>query len=82
MRERHEMLGERAELKPKQLRLRIECEALRDKLRTALPPHEEVDGLSGETILNTAIALQTSLDELAGLNRKITILEQQLGISK
>jgi hypothetical protein len=80
MRERNEMLGEHAELKPKRLRLRIECEALRDKLRTALPLHEEVDSLDGEAILNTSIALQTSLAELAGLNRKITILEQQLGM--
>jgi hypothetical protein len=82
MRERHEMLGEHADLKPKRTRLRIECEALRDVLRTALPLHEDVDTLDGETILNTAIALQTSLAELAGVNRKITILEQQLGISK
>jgi hypothetical protein len=80
MRERHEMLGEHAELKPKRLRLRIECEALRDKLRSALPVHEDVDTLDGETVLNTAIALQTSLAELAGLNRKFAILEQQLGL--
>jgi hypothetical protein len=79
MAERHEMLGQRAELKPQAQRLRVECEALRDRLRSALPIHEEVDSLGGENILTTAIALKTSLDELAGLNRKIDILNRELG---
>jgi hypothetical protein len=79
MSERHELLGQRAELMPGRQRLRVECEALRDKLRASLPVHEEVDTLDGENLLNTAIALQTNLAELAGLNRKITILNRQLG---
>jgi hypothetical protein len=82
MRERNEMLGEHAELKPKRLRLRIECEALRDTLRAVLPLHKEVGDLAGETILNTAIALQSNLAELAGVDRMIAILEEQLGIGK
>ena len=80
MRERHEMLGERAELKPKQQRLQVECEALRDRLRSVLPLHEEVDALDGQNILNTAIALANSLDELSGINKKIKILENNLGM--
>ncbi|MDR1398138.1 MAG: hypothetical protein LBJ14_10480 [Desulfarculales bacterium] len=79
MGERHEMLGQRAELMPQRQRLRVECEALRDKLRAALPVHEDVDALNGETILTAAIALQTSLAELAGMNRKIEILNRELG---
>ena len=79
MGERHEMLGQRAELLPQRQRLRVECEALRDRLRAALPVQEEVDALSGENVLNTAIALHASLVELAGLNRKIEILSRELG---
>jgi hypothetical protein len=41
---------------------------------------DEVDSLAGESILHTAIALKTSLDELAGLNRKIEILNRELGM--
>ena len=80
MTERHQMLGERADLKPKRQKLRAECEALRDRLRAALPVHNEVDALDGENILTTAIALRESLGELAGLNHKIGILERELGI--
>lgn len=80
MAERHEMLGQRAELMPQRQRLRVECEALRDSLRSALPIHDEVDALNAEKILDTAIALKTSLDELAGLNRKIGILNGYLGM--
>lgn len=80
MGERHEMLGERAELKPKRQRLRAECEALRDRLRAALPLHVEADVLDGDNILDTAIALRERLDVLAGINKKIGILEENLGI--
>ena len=79
MGERHEMLGKRAELKPKRQRARVECEALRDRLRLALPVDEAVDALNGENILTTAIALKNSLDELAGMNRMIGVLNEQLG---
>jgi hypothetical protein len=79
MGERHEMLGQRAELTPKRQRLTVECEALRDKLRQALPPHVPVGELNGEAILQTAIALQTSLTELAGVVRMIGVLERELG---
>jgi hypothetical protein len=79
MGERHEMIGQKAELSPQRLRLTVECEALRDKLRQALPLHEDVAALDGENILNTAIALQNSLAELGGVNRKIAILNRELG---
>ena len=80
MSERHERLGYRAELLPKQQRLRVECEALRERLRIALPTHVGVEELNAENILATAIALTGSLGELAGLNRQISSLEEQLGL--
>lgn len=79
MGERHELLGQRAELTPQRLRLTVECEALRDRLRQLLPLHEDVEALSGEQIVNTAIALHTSLMERAAIQRKIDILTGQLG---
>ncbi len=79
MSERVNNLGVRLELRQQAQRLRTEAEALRDKLRHALPIHEEADTLNGEEIINTAIALNTSLNELTGLNRKIAILTRELG---
>lgn len=79
MSERHEMLGQRAELKPTRQRLIVECEALRDALRKLLPVHEKVNTLDADKIVTTAIALQTSLGELAGVQRMIDALTQALG---
>ena len=79
MSERHEMLGQRAELTGERLRLCTECEALRDALRKHLPLHEEVHSLNADKIATTAIALQTSLGELQGVQRKIDILSRNLG---
>ena len=73
------MLGQRAELKPKQQRLLVECEALRDRLRSALPDYVEVNALDGDNILNTAIVLKTSLDDLAGVNKWLDVLNEKLG---
>lgn len=79
MSERHEMLGQRAELTGERSRLTVECEAMRDTLRRLLPPHEEVNTLDKDKIATTAIALQNSLGELQGVERKIKILSQNLG---
>jgi hypothetical protein len=72
-------MGELAELKPKRQRLEVECDSLRDSLRRILPPHVPPAELDGEKIVNTAIALNTSLVELAGVLRMINVLNQQLG---
>ncbi|CAK7024749.1 MAG: hypothetical protein DELT_02534 [Desulfovibrio sp.] len=79
MSERHEMLGQRAELTGERLRLIVECESMRDTLRRLLPTHEEVHTLNKDKIATTAIALQKSLGELQGVQRKIDILSQNLG---
>ncbi len=81
MGERNEMHGERVDLISKRQRLRVECEALRGSLRSLLPVHEQVDTLDGERIVDTAIALTTNLHELAGLNKKIGVLERELGFN-
>ncbi|WP_027188218.1 hypothetical protein [Desulfovibrio cuneatus] len=79
MSERIQNLGLRTELRQTAQRLGVEVEALRDQLRGLLPTHEEPDTLNGETILNTAIALQGRLAELQGYTRKIAILNRELG---
>ena len=76
---RHEWLGERSELKLQRQRLEVNCEAVRDSLLRLLPTHEPVLALDVEKIVNTAIALSTSVGELAGIQRKIGILEEKLG---
>ena len=79
MSERLENIGLRADLRMQKTRLEAEVEALRDTLRRLLPKHEDVIELNGEKILNTAIALNTSLEELKGIQRKIAILNRELG---
>lgn len=79
MSERLENIGLRADLRMQKIRIETEVEALRDTLRRLLPKHEDVIELNGEKILNTAIALNTSLEELKGIQRKIAILNRELG---
>ena len=79
MSERLENIGLRADLRMQKIRIETEVEALRDTLRRLLPKHEDVIELNGEKILNTAIALNTILEELKGIQRKIAILNRELG---
>ncbi len=80
MSERTENLGRHVELRQQRLRLVAECEAMRGELRRALPPEEEVGGLDREKIINTALALANSLEELSGIDRKLDILARNLGL--
>lgn len=80
--ERHEWIGQRAELLPKRQRLAVECEALRDKMRQTLPVHVPVRELDRTAILNTSVALCTSLEELAEVERTIISLNEILGDRK
>ena len=79
MSERLENIGLRADLRMQKTRIETEVEALRDTLRRLLPKHEDAVELNGEKILNTAIALNTSLEELKNIQRKIAILSRELG---
>jgi hypothetical protein len=79
MSERAENEGRRVELRRERLRLVAECESLRDDLRRALPTFEEVETLDREKILSRAVALDQSLLELAALDKKLAVLDRQLG---
>ena len=77
MSERTENLGRRVELRRERQRLAAECDGLRGLLRRQLD--DEVDDLDGEGIFNSALALRQSLVELSGVNKKIAILNRELG---
>lgn len=80
MSERVEKMGRQVEYRQESKRLTTECEALCDSLRRALPLAEEMDTLDRDKILTLAVALNQSLLELAGVNRKLEILSRDLGI--
>ncbi|HEU6436126.1 MAG TPA: hypothetical protein VE028_01585 [Nitratidesulfovibrio sp.] len=79
MSERAENLGRRVELRQQRQRLEAEVVALRDRLRRLLPVDADPTELKGEEVLQAAIALHTSLDELGGVARRIDILNRELG---
>ena len=79
MSERREHLGQREELRARKKRVAAEVASHRDSLRAALPVAAESEELDGEHVLALAIALNERLEELKGLNRKITILTRELG---
>lgn len=79
MSERIDNLGRRVELRRERQRLAVECDGLRGLLRRQLPLDVEVDDLDGEVVLNAALALRQSLTELEGINKRIAILNRELG---
>jgi hypothetical protein len=79
MSEHAENLGRRVEFRRDRARLAAECEALRDSLRRALPVVDEVSTLDRDKILATAVALEQSLIELAGVDKKLHVLNRELG---
>ena len=79
MSERAENMGRLVELDRTRKRLAAECEALRDSLRRLLPLAEDVSALDREKILTSAVALDQSLLELAGVDKKLAILNRELG---
>ena len=79
MSERIDNLGRRVELRRERQRLAVECDGLRGLLRRHLPLDVEVDDLDGEVVLNAALALRQSLTELEGINKRIAILNRELG---
>ena len=79
MSERTENLGRRVELRRERQRLAAESDGHRGLLRRQLPLDDEVDDLDGEGIFNSALALRQSLVELSGVNKKIAILNRELG---
>ena len=78
MRERHKMLGLRAELAFERQRIEVVCEALRDSLKKIFPPNGPADELDGEKIANTATALHARPKELAGIRLREEVVNRAL----
>lgn len=79
MSERTENLGKRVELRQQRLRLVSQAEALRSQIRRALPVEEDVAGIDDEAVLASAISLGGVLIELRALDKRLTILNRELG---
>lgn len=79
MSERTEYLGKRAELRQRRLVLVTEGEALRKQLRAALPPDEDVGTLDGEVIAATAMSLGRIITDLTATDKRLAVLDRELG---
>lgn len=79
MSEYTENLGRQLTYKRERLRIETKCNALRDSLRRALPVEEEAAKLDGATILQTALALEQSLGELAEMDRRLGVIDGLIG---
>lgn len=79
MSERTQYMGERVDLRQKRQRVALDCEALRDQLRMTLPVTADVEDLDSEAVVNLAIVLHERLGELRAIDRKLDILNRQLG---
>lgn len=79
MSERTENLGKRVELRQERLRLVSQAEALRSQIRRRLPVDEDVAGIDDEAVLASAISLGQVLTELRGLDKRLAVLDRELG---
>lgn len=79
MSERQALLGHRVEVRQQRLRQELNCEALRDRLRSLLTPLFDIRQIQRDAILDTAAVLHTELGELEVMDRKIAILDRELG---
>lgn len=78
MSERRENIGQREELRTRRKRVAAEILSHRDSLRAALPVTASAEELEGEHVLALAIALNERLEELKGLDKKISILTREI----
>ena len=78
MSERRENLGHREDLRARRKQVAAEVLALRGSLRAALPVAGEAHEVDGDHVLSLALAMKEKCDELAGLDRKINILNREL----
>ena len=79
MSERLENIGKRETLRHARKRAAAEATSHRDSLRAALPLAAELNELDGDYIMALGISLAESLAELRGLDRKIAVLDSELG---
>ena len=80
MNERAESLGQREELRRRRDIIETEVKSHRDSLRAALPITADAADIESEYVMRLAISLNEKVQELRGVNRKIAILEQHLGL--
>jgi hypothetical protein len=78
MSERRENMGHREDLRTRRRIVAAEIQSHKDSIRAALPSVADAEEIDAERVLNLALALKESRDELAGLDRKIAILTREL----
>lgn len=79
MSERQTLLGKRVELRQLRSRRAAACDALKIRLRKLLDPVKEPHELDADAILDTAASLHGELAETAVLDKKLAILNRELG---
>lgn len=79
MSERTENIGRRETLRHIAKRLEAEAASHRDSLRAALPVAGEPADIDGDYVLSLAVSLNEKVRELRGVNKKIAILDRELG---
>lgn len=78
MSERRENMGHREDLRARRKIVAAEILSHKDSIRAAIPAVAEAEEIDAEHVLNLALAMKESRDELAGLDRKIAILTREL----
>lgn len=76
---RQEFLGERESLRVKRKAIVAEVQSHRDSLLSSLSILHEPDELDGEYIAVLGVKLSERLLELKGVNKKIDVLNRELG---
>jgi hypothetical protein len=76
---RLEELGQREELRVRRKIIEAEVQSHRDSLLSALSIIHPLDELQGEYIAALGVKLNERLMELDGVNRRIAILNRELG---
>ncbi|HIX39475.1 MAG TPA: hypothetical protein H9857_01475 [Candidatus Desulfovibrio intestinigallinarum] len=77
---RREELGHREELRARRKIIEAEIVSHSDSIRAALPLAGEPEAIDGEYVMMLAIKLSELVQELRGVNRKIEVLERELGL--
>lgn len=77
---RLEELGHREELRTRRKIIEAEITSHADSIRASLPLTGDPEEIDGEYIMMLAIKLNERVQELRGVNRKIEVLERELGL--
>lgn len=80
MSERAEHMGQREELRRVRKIVEAEAASHRDSIRAALPLTGDIADIDAEYVMALGISLNEKILELRGVNKKIAILERELGI--